>query len=145
MSLSRGSSFFASVGLGDGEAVGFCAAACFAKSSVLALLTNAIILPSGDHCGPPAPRATVVNWNESPPAIASMKSCGTSGRPSFSVTRTKTRNFPSGDQRGDESLGPAVSWCDSPVAGDTVQMAVLYPSFFSFTVTRTNATREPSG
>src|SRR5258708_38805598 len=24
-------------------------------------------------------------------------------------------------------------------------MAVLYPSFFSFTVTRTNATREPSG
>src|SRR5467141_3320254 len=125
MSLSCGSSFFASVGLGDGAAGGFCAAACFAKSSGLALFTNAIILPSGDHCGPPAPRAIVVNWNESPPAIASMKSWGTSGRPSFSGTRTKQRYFPSGDQRGEESLGPAVSCRVSPVAGETLQIAVL--------------------
>src|SRR6266478_461175 len=74
-----------------------------------------------------------------------MKSCGKSGFPSFSVTRTKTRYFPSGDQRGDESRIPFVNWCVSPVVGETVQMEVLYPSFFSFTVILTNATREPSG
>jgi len=34
--------------------------------------------------------------------------------------------------------------CSSPPAVGTDQIEVLYPSFFSFTVTRTNATRDPS-
>src|SRR4030095_1587664 len=44
-----------------------------------------------------------------------------------------------------ESRGPLVSWRVSPLAVVTVQIAVLYPSFLSLTVTRTKATREPSG
>src|ERR1041384_1507211 len=108
-------------GLGEGVAVGE-AAGCaevgagtgsvsfaFANSSVVAPLLNAIILPSGDHCGPPAPRGSVVNCHASPPSIANIKSWGGSGRPSFSGERTKQMYFPSGDQRGDESLGPAVN------------------------------------
>src|SRR5262245_32823369 len=75
----------------------------------------------------------------------SMKSCGGSTLPLVSGARTKQMNLPSGDQRGCESLGPAVICRDSPVAVDTVQMAVLYPSFRSLTVTRRNAMREPSG
>src|SRR6185503_6832905 len=74
-----------------------------------------------------------------------MNNCGWSGRPSFSVTRTKARKLPSGDQRGDESRIPLVSCFASLVAVETIQMDVLYPSFLSFTVTFTNATREPSG
>src|SRR6185503_21161162 len=65
--------------------------------------------------------------------------------PLISGARTKTRYFPSGDQRGVESRGPFVNWRVSPFAVATVQIAVLYPSFLSLTVTRTNATREPSG
>src|SRR5437660_261694 len=74
-----------------------------------------------------------------------MNNCGGSTRPSFSGARTKQRYCPSGDQRGDESLGPAVIWRDSAPAVDTIQMAVSYPSFFALTVTRTKATRDPSG
>src|SRR5436190_8654104 len=74
-----------------------------------------------------------------------MKSCDGSTRPFASGARTKQRYFPSGDQRGWESLGPAVIWRDSPVAVDTVQMAVSYPSLRALTVTRRKATREPSG
>src|ERR1700741_2544486 len=55
------------------------------------------------------------------------------------------RNCPSGDQRGVASRGPFVSCRVSPLAVETVQIAVLYPSFLSLTVTRTKATREPSG
>src|SRR5205807_3803956 len=118
---------------------------CFANSSVVAPLLNAIIFPSGDHCWPPAPRGNEVNCHASPPCIDIMNNCGASGRPSFSGTRTKQMYWPSGDQRGEVSLGPAVSWRDSPLAVDTVQIAVSYPSFFAFTVTRTNAIRDPSG
>src|SRR5438445_6520875 len=77
--------------------------------------------------------------------MGSMNNCGGSTRPLFSGARTKHRYWPSGDQRGCESLGPAVIWRDSPVEVDTVQIAVSYPSFRELTVTRTNATREPSG
>src|SRR6187431_3231169 len=74
-----------------------------------------------------------------------MNNCGGSTRPLTSGARTKTRYFPSGDQRGCVSRGPFVSWRVSPFAVATVQIAVLYPSFLSLTVVRTNATREPSG
>src|SRR6185369_6756151 len=74
-----------------------------------------------------------------------MNNCGGSMRPLTSGARTKARYFPSGDQRGVESRGPLVNWRVSPLAVVTVQIAVLYPSFLSLTVTRTNATREPSG
>jgi hypothetical protein len=42
---------------GDGELFGV----ALAMSSGFAELLKAIILPSGDHCGFPAPRVTVVN------------------------------------------------------------------------------------
>src|SRR5215213_11554899 len=74
-----------------------------------------------------------------------MNNCAGSTRPLISGARTKTRYFPSGDQRGVVSRGPLVSWRVSPLAVATVQIAVLYPSFLSLTVVRTNATREPSG
>src|SRR6185436_16016804 len=74
-----------------------------------------------------------------------MKSCGGSTRPPVSGARTKQRYWPSGDQRGCESLGPAVIWRDSPVAVETVQIAVSYPSLRELTFTRTKATRDPSG
>src|SRR6185503_19444181 len=74
-----------------------------------------------------------------------MNNCGGSTRPLTSGARTNARYFPSGDQRGCESRGPFVSWRVSPLAVVTVQIAVLYPSFLSLTVTRTNTTREPSG
>src|ERR1041384_3031850 len=128
-------------GLGEGVAVGE-AAGCaevgagtgsvsfaFAISSAVAPLPNEIILPSGDHCGPPAPRGTVVNCQASPPSIDNMKSCGGSTRPFVSGERTKQMYFPSGDQRGEESRGPAVICRDSPLAVDTVHIAVSYPSF----------------
>src|SRR5205807_976961 len=101
--------------------------------------------PSGDHCGPPAPRGSEVNCQASPPSIDNINSCGWSGRPSFSGTRTNTRYLPSGDQRGDESRVPLVNCFVSPLPVETNQMEVLYPSLFSFTVTFTKATREPSG
>src|ERR1041384_3071508 len=128
-------------GLGEGVAVGE-ATDCpevgagtgsvsfaLANSSVVAPLPNEIIFPSGDHCGPPAPRGKVVNCQASPPSIDNMKSCDGSTRPFVSGAPTKPIDFPSGDQRGEESRGPAVSCRDSPVAVDTVQIAVSYPSF----------------
>src|SRR5437899_5138699 len=135
-SLSRSGGFGDAAGVGDaaggiapgGGGTGNVSFA-FANSSAVEPLPNEIILPSGDHCGPPAPRGTVVNCQASRPSIDNMKSCGGSGRPSFSGDRTKQMNLPSGDQRGEESRGPAVSCRDSPVAVDTVQIAVSYPSF----------------
>src|SRR3989442_8171483 len=56
-----------------------------------------------------------------------------------------TRYLPSGDQRGDESRVPLVNCLVSPFSVETSQIEVLYPSLFSFTVTFTKATREPSG
>src|ERR1700730_6974514 len=77
--------------------------ACFARSSALVSLVNAIVFPSGDQTGLPAPLGKSVNENESPPAIGKIDNCGGSGLPSFSVARKKSTYFPSGDQRGDES------------------------------------------
>src|SRR6266446_6655209 len=86
---------------------------CFARSSELVVLVNAIILPSGDHFGSPTPFGNVVNENESPPAIARTLNCGGSGFPSFSIARKKSRYFPSGDQRGEVSCSPLVRRCGS--------------------------------
>src|SRR6185369_11056955 len=77
--------------------------------------------------------------------MASMNNCGGSTRPETSGERVNIRYWPSGDHRGAPSRGPLVSCRVSPSAVETVQIAVLYASFFSLTVTRTNATREPSG
>src|SRR5437762_4092749 len=74
--------------------------ACFLRSSGLVVLVNAIDLPSGDQTGSPAPLGKSVNTKASPPPMGSMHNCGGSGLPSFSVARMKTRNLPSGDQRG---------------------------------------------
>src|ERR1700686_2259580 len=76
---------------------------CFAKSSAFVSLVNAIIFPSGDQTGLPAPLGRSVNKNESPPAIGKIDNWGDSGFPSFSMARRKRRYFPSGDQRGVES------------------------------------------
>src|SRR5262249_7223677 len=43
-----------------------------AKSSGEVSLENAIILPSGDHTGPPTPRGKSVNFHDSPPPMGSM-------------------------------------------------------------------------
>src|SRR5438270_7141209 len=101
---------------GDGEAdvlaARFCSSSfrfffsCFSKSSGFDELLKTISFPSGDHFGSPAPLGRLVNENASPPPIESMQSWGGSGLPSFSVDRVKTRYFPSGDQRGDESCSP---------------------------------------
>src|SRR4029453_10647103 len=76
---------------------------CLARSSALVSLVNAIIFPSGAQLGFPAPFGRSVKTNESPPAIGRIASCGGSGLPFFSVARRKSKNFPSGDQRGAES------------------------------------------
>src|ERR1700730_6430268 len=76
---------------------------CLARSSAFVPLVNAIVLPSGDQAGLPAPFGRSVNENESPPAIGKIDNWAGSGLPSFSAARTKSRYFPSGDQRGVES------------------------------------------
>src|SRR5256885_965527 len=99
---------------------------CLARSSGFVSLVNAIVLPSGDQTGLFAPFGSSVNENESPPAIGRIDNCGGSGLPSFSVERTKSKNFPSGDQRGVESWSPLVNWCgSSPPAMATDQIEVL--------------------
>src|SRR2546421_8961270 len=103
----------------DGDALAACFASsslrfffsCFAKSSGFDELVKTISFPSGDHFGSPAPLGRLVNENASPPPIESMQSWGGSGLLSFSVDRVKTRYFPSGDQRGDESCSPVVRRC----------------------------------
>src|SRR5256714_9794192 len=137
-SLSRSGGFGDAAGVGDaadGIAPGGGGTGkvsfCFAISSVVAPLPNEIILPSGDHCGPPAPRGTVVNCQASPPSIDIMKSCGGSTRPFVSGARTKHMDFPSGDQRGEESRGPAVSCAASPVAPATAHNSATHPRLLS--------------
>jgi hypothetical protein len=73
---------------------------CFARSSALVSLANAMFFPSGAQTGLPAPLGKSLKTKESPPAIGSIASWGGSGLPSFSVERRNNRNFPSGDQRG---------------------------------------------
>src|SRR2546423_8997746 len=89
----------------------FCS--CFDKSSGFVSLVKTIIFPSGDQTGLPVPFGKSVNEKESPPAIGKIDNCAGSGLPSFSVARTKSKNFPSGDQRGEESRSPLVNWCGS--------------------------------
>src|SRR6185369_13101200 len=123
----------------------FSSQAARATSSALAALKNAIVLPSGDHFGPAAPFAILVNGHASPPFVGRMKICGGSGLPSFSIDRVNARDFPSGDQRGELSCLPDVNARTEPPAVEATQMDVSYPVFLSSTVTRTNATCEPSG
>jgi hypothetical protein len=62
------------------------------------------------------------------------------------MDRVNASSFPSRDQRGEASRGPFVIRRGSaPARVATDQTAVLYVSFFSSTVTRTNATCDPSG
>src|SRR5712671_2813551 len=42
---------------------------CLARSSADVSLVKAIILPSGDHTGPPAPRGRSVIFHDSPPPL----------------------------------------------------------------------------
>src|SRR5437868_11676519 len=137
MSLSRsfsGSGFFAVSGEGAGEEFDarFCSSSfrfffsCFSKSSGFDELVKTISLPSGDHFGSPAPLGRLVKENASPPAMESMQSWAGSGLPSFSVDRVKTRYFPSGDQRGEESRSPLVRrWGASVPEVETIQIEVL--------------------
>src|SRR6266403_5668269 len=117
---------------GGGLAARFCSSSfrfffsCFSRSSGFDALLKTISFPSGDHFGSPAPLGRLENENASPPAIESMQSRGGSGLPSFSVDRVKTRYFPSGDQRGDESRSPVVRrWGASLPNVETIQIEVL--------------------
>ena len=65
--------------------------------------------PVRGQAGSPAPFGKSVKTNESPPVMGSMHNCGGSGLPSFSVARTKSKNFPSFDQRGEPSCLPPVN------------------------------------
>src|SRR6266403_655078 len=137
MSLSRSLSasvFFTVSGEGDGEifVARFCSSSfffffsCFSRSSGFDELVKTISFPSGDHLGSPAPFGRLVNKNASPPAIESIQSCGGSRFPSFSAERVKTRYFPSGDQRGDESRSPVVRRCGTSLREvPTIQIEVL--------------------
>src|SRR4029077_2917245 len=46
---------------------------CLAKSSADVSLVKAIILPSGDHTGPPAPRGRSVIFHDSPPPLTGSR------------------------------------------------------------------------
>src|SRR4051794_37978894 len=70
---------------------------------------NAIVRPSGDQAGLPAPRAISVTARPSPPSIGITWIWGGWTRPSLSAARTKASCVPSGDHRGAVSRGPAVS------------------------------------
>src|SRR5215467_14344215 len=117
-------------------------------SSGVVLLWKAMFLPSGDHVGPAAPFGRSVIVHASPPASDSKAICGGLGLPvsSLSPPRTKAIRLPSGDQRGCASCLPFVIRIGgSPPEVATVQMEVSYPVRFSSTLTRVNATRDPSG
>src|SRR4029077_20428575 len=100
---------------------------CFARSSGFELLVKTIDLPSGDHFGSLAPFGRSVKTKASPPDIERRHNCGGCFLPSFSIAREKTRNFPSGDQRGPASRGPLVSCRGaSSAAVGTIQIALSY-------------------
>src|SRR5262249_10140405 len=135
----------------------FCSFFGWARSSGEVVLIKAIIWLSGDHRGELAPLGRSVTFQASPPVIGSRKSCGAGGlapapAPAPGVpaggsgARRKTSHLPSGDHRGEESWLPLVMrrGASSPPS-ETLQSEVSYPSFFSLTLTFTNATREPSG
>src|SRR3954470_16844762 len=77
----------------------------FLRSCSLAELAKAIVLPSGDQTGLPAPFGRLVSATASPPRVE----MSWIWEPSFAAERTKATREPSGDQRGDESCGPLVN------------------------------------
>src|SRR5437762_2322508 len=116
------------------------------KSDVRGAAPNAICLPFGDQAIDSTAFGIDVIACGSPPPIESKKICAGCGLLSLSIERMNASVFPSGDQRGDESRGPFVS-CRSgdPLFVADDQIEVRYFSPLSSTVTRTNATCEPSG
>ena len=89
----------------------------------MAELAKAIVLPSGDQTGLPAPFGRLVSATASPPRVEMSWICGPSL--SFSEERTKATREPSGDQRGDESCGPLVNGRGGPLpSAGTIQRAV---------------------
>src|SRR3954452_7303728 len=88
-----------------GEGVGF---PPLATSSAFWLLPKTSHFPSGDQLIPPAPRGSDVICHDSPPDIASIKTCGPLSSP-----RTNARYLPSGDQRGVASRVLLVRRCGS--------------------------------
>src|SRR5947207_4953974 len=108
---------------------------CLARSSGEVVLIKAIILLSGDHTGAPTPRGKSVTFQDSPPLMESMYSCGPAGRLEAlaapapegraSGARTKVSHFPSGDHWGEESWLPLPIriGCSSPRI-ETLQIEV---------------------
>src|SRR3954452_2183537 len=132
-SLSCSSSFFLS-------------ASFLSMSSDFVVAVNAMVFDDGDHAIDSTDLAIDVKTCGSPPSKRRIQICDGCGLPSLSIERVKASSLPSRDQRGDASRGPFVIRRGSaPARVATDQMAVLYVSFFSSTVTRTNATCEPSG
>src|SRR5688500_16290279 len=102
---------------------------------------------SGDHWMSDTPPLKSLTRCASPPARLSSQICP----PRFfssSVPReaTNARYFPSGLQRGDDSLsGDDVSWRLSVPSHFTIQMSVLRLSFSASMVVTVYATQSPSG
>src|SRR3954447_22541952 len=131
-SLSCSSSFFLSSFL--------------SMSSGFVVAVNAIVFDEGDQAIDSTDLAIDVKTCGSPPSKRRIQICDGCGLPSLSMERVNASSLPSRDQRGDASRGPFVIRRGSaPARVATDQIAVLYVSFFSSTVTRTNATCEPSG
>src|SRR6266513_6517052 len=126
------------------ESAYFFAESDFAVSGVE---RNAIVLPSGDQTGDPAPFGASVSGRASPPSIEMRYICAGLDLPSTgSGVRTNATSRPFGDQRGERSLRPDVSGRGGalPSAG-TTKTWVSYRSLSSLTLTRTNATCAPFG
>src|SRR5262249_62060775 len=94
------------------------------------------------------------NFEDSPPLMGSIYSCGAGGRADAPLAgpagasgeRTKTSHLPSGDQRGEASCLPSViRRGGSSPRTETLQMERSYSSFFSLTETFKKATLVPSG
>src|SRR6202023_1230239 len=91
-------------GTACGSAASLPRAPGLARSAALVSLRNANVLPSGDQAGDLAPPGRSVSCRASPPSSGSTNSW--SPLPAW---RTNASRRPSGDQRGAESRGPAVS------------------------------------
>ncbi len=81
----------------------------FSSSSSFVPLAKAMVLPSGDQAGEPAPPGRSVSATASPPWVEMSESCGAFFPSPFGAARTKTTRVPSGDQRGELSPGPLVN------------------------------------
>ena len=97
-----------------------------AASSSGRAVDEAMVRPSGDHAGFPAPRGMSVTARPSPPFIGITKICG-GCTSSLSAARTKASRVPSGDHRGAVSRGPAVRRRGgSRPSESAIQIAVSY-------------------